>query len=511
MIGNIKRVLIVGGGTAGWMTAAGLARKLGDRVQSIRLVESAEIGTVGVGEATLTHLRYFNQALGIDERTFMRETQATFKLGIEFINWGQIGDRYIHPFGDYGRPMRAVDFHHYWLRARAAGDQTPIDAYSFPIAAAQQNRFILPSPDPRSVLSTFSYAFQLDAGLYAAYLRRYSEARGVERIEGKIVDAALDPETGYVTGVALEDGRRLEADLFIDCSGFRGLLIEQALKTGYDDWSRWLPCNRAFAVPCESNDDFTPYTRATAEKAGWRWRIPLQHRLGNGHVYSNDFISDDDALGALMANLDGAAQKEPKQLFFLTGKRKRIWNRNVVSIGLSSGFLEPLESTSIYLIQIGITNLLELFPDRSFNDHDRDEYNAMMDLEYDRIRDFLVLHYIATEREDSEFWRYFRNLTLPDSLQYKLDLFRERGVVVKYGTGLFLEPSWLAVYLGQRITPKRYDPLADQMEDGEVVQNLAELRDLMTRAAAKSPDHRAFIDDYCRIDEGARSAKVHLS
>ena len=497
MNGNIERVLIVGGGTAGWMTAAGLAKKLSGRVKSIRLIESAEIGTVGVGEATLPHLRYFNQALGVDEREFMRETQATFKLGIEFINWGRIGDRYIHPFGDYGRPMRSVDFHHYWLRARARGDDTPIDAYSFPIAAAQQNRFIMPSADPRSVLSTFSYAFQLDAGLYAAYLRRYAEARGVERIEGKIVASSLNGETGHVDSVTLDDGSRLEADLFIDCSGFRGLLIEQALETGYDDWSRWLPCNRAFAVPCDLGGDFTPYTRATAEKAGWRWRIPLQHRLGNGHVYSSDFTSDEEAVDALMANLDGAPQKDPKQLFFLTGKRKRIWNRNVVSIGLSSGFLEPLESTSIYLIQIGITNLLELFPDQSWADEDRDEYNRMMDLEYDRIRDFLVLHYIATERTDSEFWRYFQNLKLPDSLQYKLDLFRERGVVVKYGTGLFLEPSWLAVYLGQRVTPARYDPLADQMSDADMASNLSELKDLMMRAAAKSPDHRAFINDYC--------------
>jgi len=503
MAEQIKKVIVLGGGTAGWMTAAGLSNKLGNSKIDITLIESAQIGTVGVGEATLPHLRYFNQSLGIDESEFMRETKATFKLGIEFKNWGKIGDSYIHPFGEYGRPIKSIGFHHLWLKANQTGDPTPIDDYSYPILAAQKNRFTLPLSNSRSALSTFSYAFQLDASLYAAYLRRYCERKGVTRIEGKVIEVDRNPRSGNVSAIIMENGERVDADLFIDCSGFHGVLIEQTLKTGYDDWSKWLPCNRAYAVPCDSDGDFTPYTRAIAEKAGWRWRIPLQHRTGNGHVYCNSFITDDEAAQTLIDGLEGPAQMDPKQLFFVTGKRKKAWNKNVVSIGLSAGFLEPLESTSIYLIQIGITHLLELFPDANFEQSDSDEYNALMDLEFDRIRDFLVLHYVATERTDSEMWRYFQSLELPSTLQYKIDLFRERGTIVKYNQGLFLEPSWLAVYLGQRIKPHHYDPLADAISDDVFQKHMAGLKDVMHRAAAATPSHREFINKYCAVNNQA--------
>ncbi|MEO8115186.1 MAG: tryptophan halogenase family protein [Phenylobacterium sp.] len=492
----VKTVLVVGGGTAGWMTAAALAHALQGSGVRIRLVESEEIGIVGVGEATLPHIRIFNAKLGIDERDFMARTHATFKLGIEFRNWGRKGASYIHPFGDYGRPMGGVGFHQYWTKQRLAGDATDIGDYSLPIMASRLGRFAPPSEDD-SVLSTFGYAYQFDATLYAPYLRAYGEARGVERTEGKVVDVALRGEDGFIEAITLASGERIEADLFVDCSGFRGLLIEQALKTGYDDWSHWLPCDRAVAVPCETREADAPYTRSTAREAGWQWRIPLQHRIGNGYVYCSDFISDDEAQATLMANLEGPALAEPRRLRFTTGARRKSWNRNCVAIGLSSGFLEPLESTSIYLIQIAITNLIELWPERDIDPADIDEFNQLIDMELARVRDFLVLHYHATERDDSALWNYCRNMSVPDSLTYKMDLFRERGTVVKYKLGLFLEPSWIAVYLGQGILPEGYDPLADQQPPEETRRRLRELRAVVRRAAEGMPMHDAYVASHC--------------
>lgn len=489
-------MLIVGGGTAGWMTAAALAHALQGAGVRIRLVESEEIGIVGVGEATLPHIRFFNSKLGIDERDFMRKTQATFKLGIEFRDWGLIGDSYIHPFGDYGRPIEGIGFHHYWNRQRRAGDPTDIADYSLPVTAARLGKFALPAED-NSVGSSFSYAYQFDATLYAPYLRAYAEARGVERTEGKVVDVALRGEDGFVEAITLTDGQRLEADLFVDCSGFRGVLIEQALQTGYDDWSRWLPCDRAVAVPCETREASVAYTRSTAREAGWQWRIPLQHRVGNGYVYSSQFIGDDKAQATLVANLEGPALAEPRRLRFVTGRRRKSWNRNCVAIGLSSGFLEPLESTSIYLIQIAISNLIDLWPERSFDPVDAEEFNRLMDMELEKVRDFLVLHYHATERADSPLWDYCRTMSVPDSLNYKMELFRDRGVVVKYKQGLFLEPSWLAVYLGQGVLPERYDPLVDNLPPQEIERRLGELRGLVRSAARGMPTHADFIASHC--------------
>ena len=377
-------------------------------VRQIRLIESSEIGIVGVGEATLPHIRFFNRRIGIDERELMAKTQATFKLGIEFVDWGAVGDSYIHPFGAYGSRIgrRAVSS---LLAAAARGRRRDarIEEYSLPIVASRMNRFALPSEDPTAVMSTFGYAFQFDASLYAQYLRGFAEQRGVQRTDGKIVDVKLRAEDGWIESVKLADGSVVTGDLFIDCSGFRGLLIEQALKTGYDEWTRWLPCDRAAAVPCENSGPLTPYTRATAREAGWQWRIPLQHRIGNGYVYGSNFISDDEAASKLLSRLDGKALADPRFLRFTAGRRRKTWNRNCVAIGLAGGFLEPLESTSIYLIQIAITTLIDYLTDRTiatggkFDPRIVDAFNRWIEMEYDRVRDFLILHYHATERDDA--------------------------------------------------------------------------------------------------------------
>jgi tryptophan halogenase len=489
----ISRVVVVGGGTAGWMTAAALSNKLKGLPISVRLIESEEIGTVGVGEATLPHIRAFNNTLGIAEPELMKSTEATFKLGIEFCDWGRIGDRYIHPFGDFGPAVNEIPFYQYWLRLQSLGDTSRLDDYSFPIIAAENCRFRHPSPDLTKIESTFGYAYQFDASLYARFLRRYSEANGVVRTEGKIVESKLDSETGFVETVTLDSGAVIEGDLFIDCSGFRGLLIEQALQSGYDDWSNWLPCNRAIAVPCEARGPLTPFTRATARTGGWQWRIPLQHRVGNGHVYCSDFLADDDAERQLLENLEGPALAGPNRLRFTTGRRRAFWNRNVVAIGLSAGFLEPLESTSIHLIQDGITELLALFPDRSFHPSDIDEYNRRMGLHFERVRDFLLLHYVATQRDDSEMWRHFRNLELPDSLQEKIDAWTARGHIIKYEFGLFLPPSWIAVMLGQNLRPRGYDRRVDGVNEDALVANAAGIRRNVAAAVQNTPDHAAFI------------------
>ena len=488
------RVLIVGGGTAGWMTAAALSRVLPPQLARIRLVESQEIGTVGVGEATVPHIRYFNARLGFDEADFMARTRATFKLGIEFRNWSRIGDSYIHPFGAFGRELGAVPFHQHWVRASAAGLARTIEDYSLPIMAARGCKFAHPDEDVRSDLATYSYAYQFDASLYAAYLRTYAEARGVVRSEGRIIDVERHPESGFVTSVLLEDGERIAADLYVDCSGFRGLLIEQALGAGYDEWTHWLPCDRAWAVPCAGAGPLTPYTRATAHRAGWFWRIPLQHRVGNGHVYSSAFTGDGEALDDLLAQLESGPATEPKQLRFVTGKRRRQWSKNVVAIGLASGFLEPLESTSIHLIQLAIGYLIDWFPDRGFDPMCETEFNRIMALEYERVRDFLILHYHATERDDSGFWNYCRSMDIPDSLAYRMELFRERGVVARYREGMFLDASWLAVMFGQHVMPRQYDPACDRLPEALLSEQLARIHEDYSAAIATMPDHAVFLE-----------------
>jgi len=493
---SIRTVVIVGGGSAGWMTAAALCNSA-PRGCAITLIESEEIGTVGVGEATIPTIKLFNQMLGLDEAEFMRRTQGSFKVGIQFVDWAQPGRRYFHPFGSFGRPFDTVSMHHYWLQAHAAGQAGSLDDYCMAWAAASTGRFAPPVADPRNVLSTYDYAYHFDAGLYAAFLREYAEKRGVTRVEGRIADVQLNATNGFVESVRMQDGRRCAGELFIDCSGFRGLLIEGALQTGYDDWTHWLPCDRAVAVPCASAGEFTPYTRSTARGAGWQWRIPLQHRTGNGYVYCSKFISDDAAAAKLLANLDGKALAEPRPLRFVTGRRRRMWNRNVIAIGLSSGFLEPLESTSLHLIQAGIAKLIALFPDRDFDPMVSDEYNRIAANETERIRDFIILHYHLNQRQDGELWRHCANMTVPDTLQEKIVHFRRYGRLVQREYDLFGPTSWLAVHIGQLNIPERPDPLLHYREV-DAVQWLAKLRAAMAAAAAKLPTHQQYIDKYCK-------------
>lgn len=487
----IRKILIVGGGTAGWMTAAALSHVLRGTVR-IDLVESDAVGTVGVGEATIPPILLFNALLGVDENEFIRETKATIKLGIQFRDWYRQGHTYFHPFGQYGSRIDAASFHQYWLRLNAEGLDQNLDDYSAPAVAAALGRFNRPQGDPRSVQSQMTYAFHFDASLYAGFLRRRAEAAGVTRHEGRISDVELKAD-GSIASVRLDDGRALDADFFIDCSGFRGLLIEGALKTGYEDWTHWLPCDRAVALPCARVEDPVPYTRSTALEAGWRWRIPLQHRTGNGYVYCSDHISDDEALARLREGLDGEAMAEPNLLRFRTGRRKKAWNRNCLAIGLSSGFLEPLESTSIHLIQTGITRLLLNFPDTGFAAADIDHYNRLSQLEFERVRDFVVLHYHATERADAPLWRQVAAMEIPETLRQKIDQFRSRGRVFRFDDELFQETSWIAVLLGQGIRPERPDPITEVLPLEVTRERLHRLRSIIREGVERLPTHDDFI------------------
>jgi tryptophan halogenase len=494
---RIRKIAIVGGGTAGWMTAAALSKILGPDYAEITLIESEEIGTVGVGEATIPQLRTFNTMLGLDEDEFIRRTQGTFKLGIQFRDWGRIGDEYIHPFGPFGVDMEGVSFHAFWLRLHQLGDPAPVTDYSLQSVAANQGKFMRPIDAGRSPLSRIAYAFHFDAGLYAKYLREYSEARGVVRMEGRVVDVGLRGSDGFVESVTLQDGRTATADLFIDCSGFRGLLIEGALKTGYNDWSHWLLCDGAVAVPSERVADPTPYTRATAREGGWHWRIPLQHRTGNGYVFCSRFIDETAATEDLLSQLDGKPTAEPRTLRFVTGRRKKAWNKNVVALGLASGFIEPLESTSIHMIQSGIANLLAMFPTREFAPAETDRYNRVIAYEAERIRDFIVLHYNANQRMGSPLWDHVRNMPLPDSLMEKYDIFRSRGRIFRENEELFNDTSWFAVMIGQNIRPASYDPVADVLSVEETRRRLAQTAEAIRNSADYMPTHMGFIAENC--------------
>jgi tryptophan halogenase len=489
---NIQNVVIVGGGTAGWMTAAALSQLLGPKI-SLRLIESDEISTVGVGESTIPMIRLFNKVLGIDEDEFMLATKATFKLGIEFRDWGKPGDSYMHGFGKFGQDLETLNFYQYWLRMHLAGKAPDIERYSINRMASKQDRFMRADPAAgNSPLAEITHAFHLDAGLYAAYLRRYAEARGVLRTEGKVTDAQLRAD-GHIESVRMESGELIGGELFIDCSGFRGLLIEQALETGFEDWTHWLPCDRAWAVPCELAAELPPYTRATARPAGWQWRIGLQHRTGNGHVFSSRFMNDDEAVGILMDSLDGKPLADPKLLRFTAGKRRKVWNRNVVAIGLSSGFLEPLESTSIHLIQSTIARLVSFFPDRDFCQADIDEFNRQCDFEVERIRDFLILHYHATERNDTPFWDYCRTMEIPDTLRAKIELWRSRGRIVRVADELFAEVGWLQVLHGQGIRPQGCHPLVDLQSEDDIGEYLQDIEHLIAQCVNVMPKHADFI------------------
>lgn len=498
MTGNcLQNIVIVGGGTSGWMTAMALSTVLRGRY-NIRLVESDEIGIIGVGEATIPMIQRFNKIVGIDENEFIKETQGSFKLGIEFVNWGKQGDRYMHGFGVLGQDLWTVRFDQYWQKMRRAGQAQDLAAYSITRMAAKANKFMPARFDvPNSPLADMNYAYHFDASLYARYLRRLAQARGVRRTEGKIVQVVQRQGDGHVEALLLASGERVEGELFIDCSGFRGLLIEETLKTGYEDWTDWLLCDTALAVPCESAPQLLPYTRSTAHRAGWQWRIPLQHRIGNGHVYCSQFVSDDEAASTLLANLDGKPLAEPRRFKFTPGMRKQCWNRNVVAIGLASGFVEPLESTAIHLVQTAVARLIDFFPDQGFNQIDIDEYNRKSRFEYQRIRDFIILHYKLNQRDDSKFWQHCAQMSVPDTLSYKMDLYRAHGRIVRTDDELFAEVAWLQVMQGQNLVPERYHPLADLQSEADTLEYLESVRGVIAKCVDVMPDHAAYIAKNC--------------
>ncbi|WP_375391882.1 tryptophan halogenase family protein [uncultured Sphingomonas sp.] len=491
---RIRQVVILGGGTAGWMAAAALS-KAAKRQFRISLIESDEIGTIGVGEATIPTIHWFNQLVGLDEARFVRETQATYKLGIEFVGWAKPGHRYFHPFGRYGAPPDGPMFLHHLIRARLGGLADRFEDYSLATQAALAGRFAKPTDDPRNWLSTLGYAYHFDAALYARHLRELAESRGVARREGKVARVEQDGETGFVTALVTDRGERIEGDLFLDCSGMRALLIGDTLGSPFEDWSHWLPCDRALAVPSERVAPPTPFTRATADEAGWRWRIPLRHRTGNGYVYSSAFIGDDAAAAALLAGLDGRPLADPRPIRFRTGRRREAWRKNVVAVGLSSGFLEPLESTSIHLIQSAIAKLLSLFPTRDCEPLVAEQFNRVLGDDYEAVRDFLVLHYHATADRTQPLWEHCRHMMLPDTLVYKEEQFRRTGRIVLGTDELFREASWFAVLMGQGIAPRDYNPLMDAVPAGAALAHLAQVKQAIRAAAERMPSHEAALRD----------------
>ena len=486
---KVQNIVVVGGGTAGWTAAASVARLIGANL-NVTLVESDVIGTVGVGEATIPPFRTLHRLLKIDEADFLAKVQGTFKLAIQFENWRAIGHDYIHSFGVTGQGCWAAGFQHFWLKARALGFAEDFSRYAPELMAAKAGRFALLQQD------ALSYAYHIDATAYAGLLRQQAEQDGVSRVEGKIVDVNL-AESGDISGVVLESGQVVEGDLFIDCSGFVSLLLDKALGTEFEDWTHWLPCDRAIAVQTKSVGEPIPYTRSIARESGWQWRIPLQTRVGNGLVYCSEFMSDDEARDTLLNNLEGEVITEPRLLRFRTGQRVKHWNRNCVGLGLAAGFLEPLESTSIHLIQRGVIRLLQLFPYGGITESDRLEFNRQMDDEFRYIRDFIIMHYHVTERTDSEFWRRCRDMEIPDSLQHRLDLFRATGIVFEAERDIFRENSWTQVMLGQGIEPGSYHTIVDMMAEQELRQFMQIQAQKVDRVLQQLPTHQEFITRYC--------------
>jgi tryptophan halogenase len=496
---HIRRVVIVGGGTAGWMTAALLAQAWGTQLE-IRLIESDEIGIVGVGEATIPQIRHVAHFLGIDENELLRASSGTIKLAVQFNDWRRIGDSYLHAFSDVGLPLGLLPFQHYWLRSREDSTAADLWAYSINAQAAERNRFARMDNVGSSPLTGIRYAYHFDAARFGQLLRRHAEQRGVRRTEGKVVDVALRGSDGFIESVKLESGEVVAGELFIDCSGFRGLLIEGALKTGYESWQHWLPCDRAVVVASEHGDTIRPYTQASAQQAGWQWRIPLQHLASNGHVYCSRFISDDEATATLLRHLEGPVIGEPRQLRFHTGIRNRVWNRNCIAMGLASGFIEPLESTSIHLMQSAVSRLLTLFPDRGFDPSLVAEYNRQTHAEYAQTRNFIALHYKATERDDTPFWRQCASMTIPEGLAHRIELFRRNAHIFREDEELFTTMGWLQVMIGQGIVPERYHALADALPKAQLDEFLGNIRTLVDRAVATMPDHAEFIARHLRAE-----------
>ena len=482
------------------MTAAALSRLLRPRDVSLTLVESDEIGIIGVGEATIPDMLQFNLFLGIPEAELMRATQATFKLGIEFVDWSRNGARYFHPFGFHGIDIDGLDFHQYWLRCRANGHDHGIGDYCLTEIAARHGKFGF--PDMRvagSPPSYLRYAYHFDAALYAAFLRRYAEQRGVRRVEGKVCEVTRHPESGDITGVRLANGQTVGGDFFFDCTGFRSLLLDKTLGVPWVDWRHWLPCDSALAVACRHDGPPAPYTRSTARTAGWQWKIPTQRRTGNGHIWCSDFMSEDEATSVLVDNLDGEILGTPRLIRFATGHRQKFWEKNCVAIGLSSGFLEPLESTSLYLIRQGISRFIALFPDASMPPIYRDEYNRWMQRDFEQVRDLLVFHYYATQREEP-FWQHCRNMTIPETLRRRLTLFAEGGRFLRNEGELFPPASWVAVMLGQGVIPRAIDPAVASIPVAEIEPKLAALRRAMNDFVDGLPSHEAALRQYCASD-----------
>ncbi|MES1195834.1 MAG: tryptophan halogenase family protein, partial [Steroidobacter sp.] len=479
--------------TAGWVAAAALSQQLGPLLD-ITLVESEEIGTVGVGESTVPPMRVFNLRTGINEQEFMRETAATFKLGIWFENWRKIGDHYIHPFGRNGQPTWLCEFQHFWLRSLEMGMTAGLGDYCLEWVGAKEGKF---ATGPNSEIN---FAYHTDAALYAKFLRKMAERNGVKRIEGKIKSVNLHPETGFIESLTLVSGQNVTGDLFIDCTGFRGLLIEQALHTGFEDWSHWLPCDTAVAVQTETGDPVMPYTSAIAHEAGWRWHIPLQHRSGNGWVYCSRYMSDDEASSKLLQAAGGKIVKDPWIVKIRTGRRRKVWNKNCVALGLAGGFVEPLESTSIHMIQMGVMRLMSLFPFNGIQPSLVDQYNNESRAEIEHIRDFIILHYNTTERDDTAFWRYCKNMSIPDGLSHRIRLFRESAMAFQNGGELFRTDSWCHVMLGQGIMPKNYHCFPREMDEEELKKYLNEFRTSISRTVTALPTHQQFVDQYCKAN-----------
>ncbi|MBT8086195.1 MAG: tryptophan 7-halogenase [Woeseia sp.] len=489
---NINRVVIVGGGTAGWMAAAAFSKSFGKQLH-IELIESDEIGTVGVGEATIPPIKNFHLLLELDEADFLRAVNGTYKLGIQFENWGQLGEQYFHPFSAHGVDTWAAQFHHFWVKARQQGETAALDEFSLEALMARANKF------GQQGARKAAYAYHFDAGLYAKMLRGISEKAGVKRTEGKVVDVKTNSESGFIESVALESGDSVDGDLFIDCSGFRGLLIEQTLKTGWEDWSHWLLSDRAVAVQTELVVPPAPFTRATARSCGWQWKIPLQNRVGNGLVFCSNYMSDDEAHKTLLDNLEGKPITEPRVIRFKTGRRLKQWNKNCIALGLSSGFLEPLESTSIHLIQNNIIRLIKLFPSNGIEQSEIDQFNREVKTEIEYIRDFIIAHYHVTRRADNDYWIERREMTIPETLAHKLSLFGSGGKIFRDNNELFTEPSWVAVLVGQGLEPASYHPFVNNMSDKELRDHIARVRMSLSQLVNQQPSHHEFIQQYCKV------------
>ncbi len=496
----LSDIVIVGGGTAGWMTAASLAHRMQHVGVKITLIESSDIGTVGVGEATVPAIRGYFQSLGIDAFELMRATSATFKLGIEFDGWRHDGHRFFHPFARYGITHGPVDFHQMWLKLKAAGDDHPLDEYCLSTQMAYRNRFGEPDPNRRADFEFFDWAVHFDAGLFAKYLRGFAEARGVKRIDARITEVRRDGESGDISEVVLDNGTAVSGELFIDCSGFRSLLMQGALKAGFQDWRHWLPCDRAVAIPCRSDaSEPTPYTRARAQTAGWTWRIPLQHRVGNGYVYSSEHISNDEAEATLRAQLDGEAIAPANRIRFTAGRSESFWKHNCVAVGLSAGFLEPLESTSISLIQLAIDKLILLWPTRTIDPRLVGEFNDISTQEYERIRDFIILHYCLNSRHGQPLWDQCRAMAIPDSLRHKIDLWSARGHFVRYNWESFYDPSWLAMYEGFGLIPDTHSAMVNQIPLADLREVTGRIRAGIVAMAQGAPSHAEAIRQTCAI------------